>query len=278
MKSRGSQTARTGREARGPFSGGFWAPVTGGGGPVGQRGFPPPPPASGSGRAGGFVLLPTRGLPAARERRCRVPRAVHSVRGARRLSRVALEMGRGRSHPVRVVGYPHRVPWRDLPVDTARTQLARARRPAGIRRRFRRTLPPAGDLSERVDGRCANRARYVRAHRESPRVYSPDPSSHPRLLMATRRYFLRSLFAAGATLPALKSDALSRILPAIRHADGRSATDVAQDEDFWREIQAAFDIDRGMINLNNGGGAPAPPLLKAPLPRHLAGPDPRTRA
>src|SRR2546428_5571312 len=81
--------------------------------------------------------------------------------------------------------------------------------------------------------------------------------------MATRRHFLRSLFAAGTTLPALKSDALSRILPAIRHADGRSATDVAQDEDFWREIQAAFDIDRGMINLNNGGGAPSPRVVNA---------------
>src|SRR2546426_11559174 len=176
MKSRGSQTARTGREARGPFSGGFWAPVTGGGGPVGQRGFPPPPPASGSGRAGGFVLLPTRGLPAARERRCRVPRAVHSVRGARRLSRVALEMGRGRSHPVRVVGYPHRVPWRDLPVDTARSQLARARRPAGIRRRFSRTAPPTGDFSETGGGRSSKRAPAVPAHHESPLAYSPVPS------------------------------------------------------------------------------------------------------
>src|SRR5256885_11413023 len=88
--------------------------------------------------------------------------------------------------------------------------------------------------------------------------------------MATRRHFLRSLFAAGTTLPALKSDALSRILPAVRHADGRSATDVAQDEDFWREIQAAFDIDRGMINLNSGGAAPTPRVVNAAFQRYLA--------
>ena len=88
--------------------------------------------------------------------------------------------------------------------------------------------------------------------------------------MATRRHFLRSLFAAGATLPTLKSDALSRILPAVRHTGGRSATQVAADEDFWREIQAAFDIDRGMINLNNGGVAPSPRVVNAAFQRYLA--------
>ncbi len=88
--------------------------------------------------------------------------------------------------------------------------------------------------------------------------------------MPTRRRFLRSLFAAGATLPALRNDALSRILPTLRGVDGRSAADVAQDEDFWREIQAAFDIDRGMINLNNGGVAPSPRVVYAALQRYLA--------
>src|SRR6266550_4318909 len=90
------------------------------------------------------------------------------------------------------------------------------------------------------------------------RTGAPTPPMLLRLLMPTRRRFLGSLFAATATLPALKSDALARILPAARHVDGRSPEDIAQDEDFWREIQAAFDIDRGMINLNNGGVAPSP--------------------
>ncbi|PYO89996.1 MAG: hypothetical protein DMD58_07910 [Gemmatimonadetes bacterium] len=88
--------------------------------------------------------------------------------------------------------------------------------------------------------------------------------------MPTRRRFLGSLFAATATLPALKSDALARILPATRHVDGRRPEDVAQDEDFWREIQAAFDIDRGMINLNNGGVAPSPRVVNAAFQRYLA--------
>jgi selenocysteine lyase/cysteine desulfurase len=35
--------------------------------------------------------------------------------------------------------------------------------------------------------------------------------------------------------------------------EGRSAVDLARDEGFWREIQAAFSVDRNLINLNNGG-------------------------
>src|SRR5207245_5682442 len=70
--------------------------------------------------------------------------------------------------------------------------------------------------------------------------------------------------------PALKSDALARILPATRYVDGRSPEEVAQDEDFWRAIQAAFDIDRGMINLNNGGVAPSPRVVNAAFQRYLA--------
>src|SRR5579859_4876404 len=90
--------------------------------------------------------------------------------------------------------------------------------------------------------------------------------------MTTRRRFLRSMFATTAALPlpALRSDALTRILPATRATLGRRAEDVAQDEDYWREIQAAFDIDRGMINLNNGGVAPSPRVVNAAFQRYLA--------
>lgn len=88
--------------------------------------------------------------------------------------------------------------------------------------------------------------------------------------MPTRRRFLRSLFAAGVAVPAFRNDPLSHILPAVRALGGRLAGDVAQDEDFWREIQAAFDIDRGMINLNNGGVAPSPRSVTAALQRYLA--------
>ena len=88
--------------------------------------------------------------------------------------------------------------------------------------------------------------------------------------MPNRRHFIQSLFATSASLAALKSDALARIAPAMRTIDGRSPEDIAQDEDFWRTIQQAFDIDRGMVNLNNGGVAPSPRVVNAAFQRYLA--------
>src|ERR1051325_11806849 len=68
--------------------------------------------------------------------------------------------------------------------------------------------------------------------------------------MTTRRRFLESLCAAGATLPALRDDALPRLAGVARHVDRRPADDVTRDEDFWREVQEAFTLDRTTINLN----------------------------
>ena len=87
---------------------------------------------------------------------------------------------------------------------------------------------------------------------------------------SNRRHFLQSLFAASASLAALKSDALARITPTVRNQQGRTPEEVAQDEDFWRQIQQAFDIDRGMVNLNNGGVAPSPRVVNAAFQRYLA--------
>src|SRR5213593_3717289 len=88
--------------------------------------------------------------------------------------------------------------------------------------------------------------------------------------MSTRRAFLRSLVAATATVPALKNDALARAVDANRGVLGRSPAEVAQDEDYWQTIQQAFDIDRGLINLNNGGVAPSPRVVNAAFQRYLA--------
>jgi selenocysteine lyase/cysteine desulfurase len=88
--------------------------------------------------------------------------------------------------------------------------------------------------------------------------------------MTTRRGFLRSLVAATATVPALRNDALARVVGANRAVLGRTAGDVAQDEDYWQTIQQAFDIDRGLINLNNGGVAPSPRVVQQAFERYLA--------
>ncbi len=69
--------------------------------------------------------------------------------------------------------------------------------------------------------------------------------------MQTRRTFLAGALSAAA-LPAFRPDAMRRVL------DVGPASGDPTDEDFWAEIQRAFDCDRTMINLNNGGVSPSP--------------------
>jgi len=76
--------------------------------------------------------------------------------------------------------------------------------------------------------------------------------------MATRRSFLSALAGSAATLPVFRDQAITRVLRASEIAGTRSAAGVAGDEAYWTEIQRAFDVDRTMVNLNNGGCSPAP--------------------
>jgi isopenicillin-N epimerase len=76
--------------------------------------------------------------------------------------------------------------------------------------------------------------------------------------MPNRRSFVTSLLGAGAALPVLRATAFRGLAAAGRIAATRTAADLATDEDYWGEIQRAFELDRTMINLNNGGCSPAP--------------------
>ncbi|MGH7559843.1 MAG: aminotransferase class V-fold PLP-dependent enzyme [Gemmatimonadales bacterium] len=76
--------------------------------------------------------------------------------------------------------------------------------------------------------------------------------------MADRRAFLASLAGASAALPAFRSRAIAEVRRAAEVAGGRPAADVADDEAYWSTIQRAFDTDRTMVNLNNGGVSPTP--------------------
>src|SRR6266705_1546820 len=87
--------------------------------------------------------------------------------------------------------------------------------------------------------------------------------------MFTRRRFLESLVAAGAAVPALRDHALARVVSANQAVAGRSPDDVAQDEDFWLEVQQAFTLDRTIINLNNGGVSPSPRIVQEAMRRYL---------
>jgi selenocysteine lyase/cysteine desulfurase len=49
----------------------------------------------------------------------------------------------------------------------------------------------------------------------------------------------------------------------------QSPATVASDENYWREIQQAFTLDRTIINLNNGGVSPSPRVVHDALKRYL---------
>ena len=78
------------------------------------------------------------------------------------------------------------------------------------------------------------------------------------MVMPSRRTFVSSVLNAAVALPVMNSRAFRRLARATEIAGGRSAATVAEDEAYWGEIQRAFDLDRTMINLNNGGCSPAP--------------------
>ena len=86
---------------------------------------------------------------------------------------------------------------------------------------------------------------------------------------ASRRSFLQSLGATTTVAAFGRPDLLARVEQTTRAASGRSADDVAQDEDFWRDIREAFTLDRTIVNLNNGGVCPSPRVVHEALKRYL---------
>jgi selenocysteine lyase/cysteine desulfurase len=77
----------------------------------------------------------------------------------------------------------------------------------------------------------------------------------------SRREFVQGLSrAAGVSALASTFGAatLAKVNAAVAKVAARPAGAVAGDEDFWLTIQEAYDVDRGLLNLNNGGCSPAP--------------------
>lgn len=89
--------------------------------------------------------------------------------------------------------------------------------------------------------------------------------------MFTRRSFLRSVGSATtmASLASIREGGIERILAASRSVGATSPDKIASDEDFWREIQQAFTVDRSLINLNNGGVSPSPRVVQDAMRRYL---------
>jgi selenocysteine lyase/cysteine desulfurase len=76
--------------------------------------------------------------------------------------------------------------------------------------------------------------------------------------------------AAGLGSTAMfRKTAIGSMFRASMIAGDRSPEDVAEDESYWAEIQRAFDVDRTMINLNNGGCSPTPSHVLEAMIRDL---------
>src|SRR5438270_6347415 len=87
-----------------------------------------------------------------------------------------------------------------------------------------------------------------------------------------RRNFL-SLTGKGLGLAAITSSTVGSLLTKVHAATKTVAhltpEQAAMDEDFWFQIQQAFTVTRGLINLNNGGVCPSPRLVTEALVRYI---------
>ena len=88
--------------------------------------------------------------------------------------------------------------------------------------------------------------------------------------MLTRRGFLQTTgTATAAALATFRDDGVAHLEAASRYAATLPPEAVADDENYWREIQQAFTLDRTIINLNNGGCCPSPRVVHESFKRYL---------
>jgi isopenicillin-N epimerase len=90
--------------------------------------------------------------------------------------------------------------------------------------------------------------------------------------MLRRRTFLRAMASASAmsSMASFSEGGIARIIAASRSLNDTSPEKIAANEDYWREIQQSFTVDRSLINLNNGGVSPSPRVVQEAMQRHLA--------
>ena len=79
----------------------------------------------------------------------------------------------------------------------------------------------------------------------------------------------RSFFQLAAAAAAFQDNAIERVHAASTAVKGRSAEEVAADEDFWVEVRNAFSIDRNIVNFNNGYCSPSPRTVQDVMRRML---------
>jgi len=91
-------------------------------------------------------------------------------------------------------------------------------------------------------------------------------------MTTSRRTFLKSLGLGIGSIGVFgvsSKEAKANIEKKIKEIKHLTPAQVAQDEDFWFRVQQAFNIDRSIINLNNGGVHPSPQIVIDAIHRYL---------
>jgi len=96
--------------------------------------------------------------------------------------------------------------------------------------------------------------------------------SHVQTLRAYDRRNFLGMVGKGVGLAALTSATVASLLNDLHAASRRvahlSPEQAAMDEDFWFDIQQAFTVTRGIMNLNNGGVSPSPRIVTEAFVRY----------
>lgn len=114
------------------------------------------------------------------------------------------------------------------------------------------------------------RGRSIRGKSRGRLAYTPTTTqSRWRSPVPSRRRFLSTSAATLAGFAAFRDDAAANLAAATSARRDASPEEVATDEDFWREVQQGFTLDRTLLNLNNGGVCPSPRVVLEAQKRYL---------
>lgn len=83
-----------------------------------------------------------------------------------------------------------------------------------------------------------------------------------------RRVFLSKLGGVAAVTTLFGPTAVQTVQSATRYTSHLSPQEAARDESLWREIQQAFSVPRGIVNLDNGCACPAPRVVTEAMVRY----------
>jgi isopenicillin-N epimerase len=90
--------------------------------------------------------------------------------------------------------------------------------------------------------------------------------------MTSRRQFIKNLGMGAGGLGLfgiLDKEGYARLKSKLGEVQDVSPQQLAEDESFWFYVQQAFNIDRSIVNLNNGGVHPAPTIVIDAVKRYM---------